>query len=236
VEDLHVIVMDYGRKVADGIAELASPDPPPPGRTSSRFSLRDRQDGELRTEVWGLKFEVQLKLSSDAGAAFTIVCSAKNRLLVRAFQQRIIWRGRWRSVYFAVFLRRAEGTGADHPSLRRAVGVRGAAEQWRGLLLMAALVWLLPSDSGLLAFSDAETNLLLPAPVTRRQLLIHRLLRSQLPLLFGAVISSVFVPMAVGARLRFGAEASAFVALERRDGRRAVPAGTAAERRGRRSR
>ncbi len=62
---------------------------------------------------------------------------------------------------------------------------------------MAALAWILPAESALLTFSEAETNLLLPAPVTRRQLLVHRLLRSQLPLLFGAVVSAVFVPLAV---------------------------------------
>ena len=55
------------------------------------------------------------------------------------------------------------------------------------LLVVAAAAWLLPVDSGLLEFSDAELQFLFPAPVSRRQLLIHRMLRSQLGILFGAL-------------------------------------------------
>src|SRR6185436_16198110 len=37
-------------------------------------------------------------------------------------------------------------------------------------------------------FSDEEIHLLFPAPVTRRALLIHRLVRSQFKTLFGAIV------------------------------------------------
>jgi ABC-2 type transport system permease protein len=76
------------------------------------------------------------------------------------------------------------------------------------LLAGAAAAWLLPVDSGLLEFSDAELQFLFPAPVSRRQLLIHRLLRSQLGILFGALIIAVASPPTLGAsrlRLSIGA-------------------------------
>jgi hypothetical protein len=74
-----------------------------------------------------------------------------------------------------------------------------------GLLLMASATgaWLFPLDSGLLEFSDAELQFLFPAPVTRRQLLIHRLLRSQIGMLFGAIVIGLASPSAFGfTRLR----------------------------------
>jgi hypothetical protein len=76
---------------------------------------------------------------------------------------------------------------------------------WAGaaLLALAALAWIVPTDSSLLDFSAAEINFLFPGPVSRRQLLIHRMTRSQVPLLFGAVVSSLVVPFAAGSRLRF---------------------------------
>ena len=61
-------------------------------------------------------------------------------------------------------------------------------------MIVMAVAWLFPTDSGLLEFTDAETQFLLPAPVARRQLLIHRLMRSQLGLLFAAVVASLFLP------------------------------------------
>jgi hypothetical protein len=149
-----------------------------------------------------------------SASLYIVACTAKNRLRVRLRRLReprylIGGLAGAAYLYFAVFLRLtgARGRRSRQPisagsllsAYSGAAGFAGA-----GLLLAAVLAWILPSDSGLLAFSEAEIDLLLPAPVTRRQLLIHRLLRSQLPLLFGALISAVFVPLAFGARLRFG--------------------------------
>ena len=133
-----------------------------------------------------------------SASLYIIVCSAKNRLLVRLRRLReprylIGAIAGAAYFYFAVFRRMGASEEPARPAIRSrrrpcwpayggAAGFAGA-----GLLLLAALAWILPADSGLLAFSEAETNLLVPAPVTRRQLLVHRLLRSQLPLLFGAV-------------------------------------------------
>ena len=55
-------------------------------------------------------------------------------------------------------------------------------------MVLAVLSWIMPFDSGLLDFSDAEVQFLFPAPVPRRQLLLHRLLRSQIGMLFGAAV------------------------------------------------
>ena len=63
-------------------------------------------------------------------------------------------------------------------------------------MAMTALGWLLPFDSGLLDFSDAEIQFLFPAPVSRRALLIHRLIRSQIGLLFGGMIVGLTMPSA----------------------------------------
>jgi ABC-2 type transport system permease protein len=148
---------------------------------------------------------------------YIIVCTARNRAIRRLRRLRepryligaVVGAG---YMYFAVVARmggarRAAGNGRSRLfatgglSMMRAAGpgLAGAA-----LLIIAALAWIFPSDSGLLDFSEAETAFLFPAPVTRRQLLTHRLLRSQLPLLFGAIVSSVFVPLtAIASRVRF---------------------------------
>ena len=70
------------------------------------------------------------------------------------------------------------------------------------ILVMAAAAWLLPFDSGLLDFSDAETAILFPAPVTRRQLLIHRLLRSQIGLALAGIIPALHHPVRLRLRPR----------------------------------
>jgi putative ABC exporter len=88
------------------------------------------------------------------------------------------------------------GTPFDVP------GLAATAPAFAGIGLMgaAALSWLAPFESGLLEFSEAETQFLFPAPLTRRQLLVHRLLRSQLGLLFGAVVFGITVPSSSGYR------------------------------------
>ncbi|MEP7308176.1 MAG: putative ABC exporter domain-containing protein [Acidobacteriota bacterium] len=148
-----------------------------------------------------------------SASLYIIICTARNRLLMRVRRLReprylIGAIAGAAYFYFAVFRRMGRGGGRGRSSfspsalLARYGGAAGFAGV--GLLLLAALAWIVPAESGLLAFSEAETHLLVPAPVTRRQLLVYRLLRSQLPLLFGAAISAVFVPLAAERRLRFG--------------------------------
>jgi ABC-2 type transport system permease protein len=65
------------------------------------------------------------------------------------------------------------------------------------LLAIATCAWLIPVNSGLLEFSDAELQFLFPAPVSRRQLLLYRMLRSQVGMLFSAVVIGFVSPSAV---------------------------------------
>lgn len=72
-----------------------------------------------------------------------------------------------------------------------------------GLMVAAALSWLFPGRSPLLEFSAAETALLVPAPISRRQLLIYRVLRSQIAVLFGSLIFALVFPRgSIDARVR----------------------------------
>jgi hypothetical protein len=57
-----------------------------------------------------------------------------------------------------------------------------------GVFFTAAVCWLLPSRSHLFSFTEAEVALLFTAPVSRRQLLVHRLVRAQLGLLVAAMV------------------------------------------------
>jgi hypothetical protein len=143
------------------------------------------------------------------GATFyIIVCSAKNRMRIRLRRLRepryllgavaaIVY------FYFTIFAR--TGGGGMRRAPRRRGGPAGAAPidalrsvgptlVGMALLLNMALAWLFPGNSGLLEFSAAETQFLFPAPVSRRALLVHRLMRSQLGLLFAAVIPAIAFP------------------------------------------
>jgi ABC-2 type transport system permease protein len=61
------------------------------------------------------------------------------------------------------------------------------------LLSFAALAWLLPASRTPIAFSRAEVQFLFQAPLSRRQLLHYKLLRSQLAVLFGSAIATLFL-------------------------------------------
>jgi ABC-2 type transport system permease protein len=116
-------------------------------------------------------------------------------------------------LYFTVFVRirggratasrRRRSTSAS-ADLMAALPASGAAFAALSLLALAAMAWVFPGQSGLLQFSPAETDLLVPAPVTRRQLLLHRMIRSQIGLLFAAVVPALFIPpLSALSRIRF---------------------------------
>jgi ABC-2 type transport system permease protein len=150
-------------------------------------------------------------------ASFYIAwCTAKNRLLVRLRRLRepryLI--GAIAGIayfYFAIFAR--GGRGGTRPGRGRAQD-RGfdalpvfqiAGTSIAGLFVMcfALLPWVLPSRSKLLDFSQSEREFLFTAPVSRRHLLVHRLVRSQV----ASIIASLFVglfaaPIAGVGRLR----------------------------------
>jgi ABC-2 type transport system permease protein len=56
------------------------------------------------------------------------------------------------------------------------------------LLLMVLLQWVLPHERASLAFSEAEVAFLFPAPISRRGLIHFKLIRSQVAILFTALI------------------------------------------------
>ena len=102
-------------------------------------------------------------------------------------------------LYFAVFMRigaarRARRRGEEPPDI---FALRSG--RWRRPPA-ASRCWRWPRSPGSFrraarcsTFQKPEIHLLFPAPVTRRALLIHRLVRSQLKVLFGAFVVSFFV-------------------------------------------
>ena len=144
-------------------------------------------------------------------------CSAKNRLRRRLRRLRepryligAIVGGAY--LFFALYGRtrsRRPPPSAAAPGARRATNliatVAATAPALGGfaLLIAAAISWLMPFGSGLLEFTPAETAILFPAPVARRQLLFYRLMRSQWAVFFGAVVMSLAYPIAsIPARVR----------------------------------
>jgi putative ABC exporter len=101
-------------------------------------------------------------------------------------------------VYFAVYrprraVARRRGREVAIPERMAWVGQYGASFGGAAVLLMAGLAWVFPGTSSLLNFTEAETDFLFPAPVSRRQLLIHRVIRSQFGLLFAAVVPAFLI-------------------------------------------
>lgn len=151
------------------------------------------------------------------GASLYIaVCSAKNRTRVRLRRLRepryligaIVGAA---YLYFAVFApRRRPGIRPDRgrspnapPVFPPFFQIAGASIVGLGVFVLAILVWFLPTRSGLLEFSSAETAFLFPAPVTRRQLLVHRIVRSQVASLLASAFIAIFAtPVSALARVR----------------------------------
>ena len=138
-----------------------------------------------------------------APVLYIVVCSARNRLLVRLRrlrEPRYLLGAVFAVVYFyfraprpAAWSRRARRGRPRHPLLACPGQVRRVA-WWRGHVPAGRLAWILPSKSTLFRFTEAETAFLFPAPVSRRQLLIYRLMRSQLGLLFAAMVPAFLMP------------------------------------------
>src|SRR5712692_9817771 len=121
-----------------------------------------------------------------AASLYIIACTARNRLRVRLRRLRepryligaIVGVA---YLYFSVYMGRGRhatvrGSGRSRPPLEILSTWQVAGTSIAGLALfaLAALAWLLPTRSGVLEFSRAETAFLFPAPVSRRQLLLHR--------------------------------------------------------------
>ena len=140
-----------------------------------------------------------------SASLYITLCSARNRVLVRLRRLR---EPRYlvgavvgvAYLYFAIIARGGRGRAGrrrvdDDSSgpFETLFPFQVAGTSLAGLIvfLFAVLAWVLPSKAGLLEFSEAETAILLPAPVSRRQLLIHRVVRSQI----GSLVASVFIAL-----------------------------------------
>jgi len=60
------------------------------------------------------------------------------------------------------------------------------------LFFIVVLAWLIPHERAALTFTEAEVAFLFPAPVTRRTLIHFKLIRSQLRILFSALLLTFF--------------------------------------------
>lgn len=84
------------------------------------------------------------------------------------------------------------------------------------LFLTVAVTWLFGRTSSALAFLPAEVHFLLPGPLSRRQLLGYRMVRSQLVVLLNALIWSVILRrfgLTIPAPIRFGSAWALFTLL-----------------------
>ena len=90
--------------------------------------------------------------------------------------------------------------GGEHSPFGAALGVEAGA----AILFLVTLVlsWILPASRAAIGFTEAEIAFLFPAPITRRTLVIMRLLKSQ----FALLMFSAFMTLLTG-RFRLGAEA-----------------------------
>lgn len=150
---------------------------------------------------------------------YIIGCSAKNVLRVRLRRLReprylLGAIAGFAYLYFSFFgrLRFRQSSQARRrrnqpatPETMALLSSVGPALAGLALMVSTAAAWILPVDSGLLEFSKAEVQFLFPAPVSRRWLLAHRMLRSQIGMLFGALIVGIVTPSISGyTRLRIG--------------------------------
>jgi len=147
-------------------------------------------------------------------SAYIAWCSAKNRVRVRLRRLRepryligaIVGVAYF---YLTIFARgrrpgvRVNGRGGGPPALPAQFALGAAAIGGLGALALSLLMWLGTAKSGLLDFSEAEREMLFSAPVSRRQLLVHRIIRSQFGSLFASVLIALFAtPVTGSGRIR----------------------------------
>ena len=129
---------------------------------------------------------------------YLTACSLKNRLrrrLQRLREPRYVVGLLVGLLYFYVaFFRRSGRRRA--PAGASAVAALAAPVQFLGSLALfatAVLAWLWPGGRPPLPFTRAEVQFLFTAPVTRRQLVHYMLWRSQVAILIGSAVASLFL-------------------------------------------
>jgi ABC-2 type transport system permease protein len=100
------------------------------------------------------------------------------------------------ALYFYGVLFSRSGTGRGRATIRIASLVGGTGPFVAAasviLFVVVAMAWVWPSSSRAIAFTRAEVQFLFPAPLTRRQLLHYKLIRSQTASLFGSLLLTAF--------------------------------------------
>lgn len=92
--------------------------------------------------------------------------------------------------FWFFFLRRGRGSGGE--VFARMFGDGRMEFIAAGVLsLFLLLIWVVPSDQPGLAFSEAETTFLFPAPLTRAQLIHYKLVDGLVMTLFGAIFFTI---------------------------------------------
>jgi hypothetical protein len=136
---------------------------------------------------------------------YLTACSFKNRArrrLQRLREPRYVVGLLVGLLYFYVAFFRSSGRRRG-PAGLSAVAALAAPLQFLGSLFLfatAVVAWLWPGSGQPLAFSRAEVQFLFTAPVTRRELVHYKLLRSQLAILFGSAIATLVLrPGSLGA-------------------------------------
>jgi len=128
---------------------------------------------------------------------FVAGTTTKNRImqqLRRLRQPRYLLSAIAGLLYFSFLIFKRSVRTGRHAGLPFAFGANDLAVGILSLviLVVAIVAWALPSDSGGLEFSPAEIQFLFPAPISRRQLLIYKLMRGQARLLFSVIIFTIF--------------------------------------------
>jgi putative ABC exporter len=148
-----------------------------------------------------------------SASLYITACTTRNRILARLRRLReprylvgaVVGAA---YLYFSLFNgRRARSRRGDtRAPIEMVAAWQTIGSSLAGLVVftIALLAWVLPARSGLLQFSRAETVFLFPAPVSRRQLLVHRLVRSQVGSLITSILMAIFLAPSAGlGRLRF---------------------------------
>ena len=144
-----------------------------------------------------------------SASLYIVICSAKNRIrrrLKRLREPRYLVGAIVGAayLYFSFFARLrgpriAVGSGRrrpTRPSMPPLMSEAGGLLIGLSLFAVALLAWLLPFNSSMLEFSEAETDFLFTAPVSRRALLVHRLMRAQLGVIFTSLVTALVFPTA----------------------------------------
>ena len=108
------------------------------------------------------------------------------------------------AAYFYLYFGRVLGASRQPIGPKIFSGVEMTPELGAAILFIATIVmsWILPASRAAIAFTEAEIAFLFPAPISRRTLVIMRLLKSQFALLF----FSIFVTL-LSLHFHLGAEA-----------------------------